>query len=64
MTTVEKIQAVQTVMAEVTVVGPKNWERMLACWNTLEGIKKELTEHENTNPAAGQRNSEGTADTV
>ena len=39
MNTIEKIQAVQNTMDDVAVAGHENWNRMLACWQTLQEMK-------------------------
>ena len=64
MNNIEKIKAVQNTMAQVSVAGPENWNRMLGCWQTLEEVKKELMEHESTDAPVQQRDSENAADPV
>ena len=56
MTKIQKIQAVQNSMAQVSVAGPDNWNKMLGCWQTLEAVKKELIDN------ASQNESERAAD--
>lgn len=64
MNAIEKVQAVQNTMEQVSVSGHENWNRMLACWQALEHVKKELMEHASANAAVQQRNPEDTASTV
>lgn len=64
MNAIEKIQAVQNTVEQVSVAGPDNWNRMLGCWQTLQEVKKELMKHENTDPPVRERDPEDPADTV
>ena len=60
----ENIQLVINTLDGVEVKGRKNWDRLLACVQHLENIKKELMEYEANKTAVQQRDQEGTADTV
>jgi hypothetical protein len=64
MNTIEKIQAVQNTMEDVAVAGHENWNRMLACWQTLQEVKKEMMEREANETALRERDTENTAGTV
>ena len=64
MNTIEKIQAVQNTIEQVSVAGHENWNMMLGCWQTLQEVKKELMEHEANETALRERDPENTAGTV
>ena len=64
MNTIEKIQAVQNTIEQVSVAGHENWNMMLGCWQTLQEVKKELMENEANETALRERNPEDTAGTV
>lgn len=64
MNTIEKIQAVQNTMNDVTVAGHENWNRMLGCWQTLQEMKEEMIAHETNETALRERDQENTAGTV
>jgi hypothetical protein len=64
MDTIKKIQAVQNTMEDVAVAGHENWNRMLACWQTLQEMKEEMMEHEANETALRERDQENTAGTV
>lgn len=64
MNAIKKIQAVENTMEQVAVAGHENWNRMLACWQALQEVKKELMEHEANEAAVRERNQEDAAGTV
>lgn len=64
MNTIEKIQAVQNTINDVAVAGHENWNRMLACWQTLQEMKEEMIAHEANETALRERDPENTAGTV
>lgn len=64
MNAIEKIQVVQNTVEQVSVAGHENWNRMLACWQVLQEVKKELMEHEANEAAVRERNQEDAAGTI
>ena len=64
MKAIEKIQAVQNTLDGMAVTGHDNWNRMLACWQALEEVKKEMMENEADKTAVRERDPKNTADTV
>lgn len=64
MNAIEKIQAVQNTMEQVSVSGHENWNRMLACWQALEKVRGEMMEHEANETALRERDPKNTAGTV
>jgi hypothetical protein len=64
MTTIEKVNAVANTIDKVAVAGHENWNKMLACWQTLQDVKKELIENEANKTSVRERDQENAADTV
>ena len=64
MNAIKKIQAVQNTMDNTTVAGHDNWNRMLACWQALEEVKKELMKNETNEASLRERDPKNTAGTV
>lgn len=60
----ENIGLVINTLENVEVKGSKNWDRMLACIQHLNTIRKEMMNNEGSSASVQQRNPEGAADTV
>lgn len=60
----ENIGLVINTLENVEVKGSKNWDRMLACIQHLNTIRKEMMNDAGSDTSVQQRDSEGTADTV
>lgn len=60
----ENIGLVINTLENVEVKGSKNWDRMLACIQHLNTIRKEMMNDAGSDTSVQQRDSEGAADTV